>query len=259
MTPNGQDLKEELFSVSIHRKAARPDRESDLEIFLIFQWWLLTLMLPLGKAPLARGKFLYPPASRTRRSYWAQQPPSPPGRATSNHLTLSPWTSEGVSAPWMRTRTDTDHLLNRAPLGNWPHPDPRPGFSWDSCPLRCHRAPTPRVTSGSPCCPVSVPAGPSIFVPCGMQMWWVPRSYLAFTLSIDIFLRALNHTVNPGVLLLFCNCVALKLFIFYLLPFPVSRGLFSRQGMLRERESMGVYLCYSAPWQWCWVWLWSSS
>lgn len=134
-------------------------------------------MLPLGKTPLGRGKFPTPPASRTRRSSWAQQPPNPPGRATSNHPTLSPSTSEGASAPWTRTRTDTDHRSSRAPLGSWRHPDPRPGFSWARCPLRYHPAPSRRVTSGSQYCPVSAPAGRSIYAPCGMQMWWVLSIY----------------------------------------------------------------------------------
>lgn len=43
------------------------------------------------------------------------------------------------------------------------------------------------------------------------------------------------------------------------LPFPISRGPFSTQEILKERGSMGVCLCCLAVWQCCWVWLSSSS
>lgn len=178
MTPNGEHLKEDS-SASPSTGQRLGQTESKTWRFLIFQWWLSTLTLRLGKAPSARGKFPIPPTSMTRKSCWAPRPRSPPDRATSNRPTPSPSPSEGASGPWTRTRTDTDHRWSRAPSGSSrPHPGPCPGSALARCPLRCRPGPLPRVTSGSPCCPVSAPPCRSTYVPCGMQMWWVLRLQL---------------------------------------------------------------------------------
>lgn len=173
MTPNGEHLKEDSSaSPSIGKRLGHTDNKTWR--FFIFRRWRSTLMLPSGKAPSVRGKFQISPTSKIRKSFWTPAPQSPQGRATSNRLTPSPSTSEGASGPWMRIRTDTDRRWSQAPSGSWqPHPTPRPGSAWARCPPRCRPAPYLRLTSGSPCCPVSAPPCRSTFAPCGMQMWWV--------------------------------------------------------------------------------------